>query len=178
MKLLKKILLIILVLPILLIVISFFLPTQYRVERVTVINAPAEAIYPWLEQLKKWPDWTVWNTTYDPTLAYTYSGPAEGAGAQMSWTAKSGNGALKLTVAEPSTGVRYELNFDNGKFLSTGGVTMSPSGAATRVTFFNEGTFGRNPVSRYFGLFMDKMMGGEFDKNLEGLKRKAEAKPN
>ena len=69
MKLLKKILLIILVLPILLIVISFFLPSQYRVERVTVINAPAEAIYPWLEQLKKWPDWTVWNTTYDPTLA-------------------------------------------------------------------------------------------------------------
>jgi hypothetical protein len=161
-----------------LLLISFFLPSDYRVERVTVIKAPVEAIYPWLAQLKKWPQWTVWNMDYDPTLAYTYSGPEQGAGSEMSWTAKSGTGSLKLTEADPSTGVKYDLNFENGKFLSKGGVVTSTVGDATRVTFFNEGSFGKNPVSRYFGLFMDRMMGGEFEKNLEGLKRKAEPKPN
>jgi len=46
------------------------------------------------------------------------------------------------------------------------------------VTFSNEGQFGKNPVRRYFGLFIDKMMGGMFQKNLEGLKQKAESKSN
>ncbi|MEY2410555.1 MAG: hypothetical protein QOF48_3225 [Verrucomicrobiota bacterium] len=172
----KKIILIVLILPILLLVISFFLPSQYRVERVAMIQAKPDAIFPWLAQLRKWPEWTVWNTNYDSTLAYTFSGPAEGTGSEMSWTAKSGNGSLKLTGADVNSGVRYELNFDNGRFLSTGGVSLSPTGEVTRVTFFNEGNFGKNPVRRYFGLLMDKMMGGDFDKNLQGLKQKVETR--
>jgi len=178
-KTLKKIVLVILILPILLLLASFLLPSKYRVERSVVIKATPEAIYPWLADLRKWPDWTVWNTTTDPTLAYAYSGPAEGAGAEMSWTAKSGSGSLKLTSAEAQTGVKYDLNFDNGKHLSTGGVTMAPAGdGATRVTFSNEGGFGANPVMRYLGLMMNKFMGGEFDKNLEGLRKKVEPKKN
>ena len=59
---------------------------------------------------------------------------------------------------------------------STGGVTMAPSGDSTRVTFYNEGEFGMNPVRRYYGLLMDKFMGGDFGKNLDGLKRKVEPK--
>lgn len=177
MKALKKVILVILVLPILLLVGSFFLPSQYHVERVIVIKATPETIYPWLAQLKKWPEWTVWNAERDATLVNTYTGPAEGAGAEMSWTAKElGNGAMKLTAADAKTGVKYELNFENGKFLSTGGVTMAPSGDSTRVTFYNEGEFGMNPVRRYFGLLMDKFMGGDFGKNLDGLKRKVEPK--
>jgi len=178
MKILKKIVLAVLLLPIVLLLVSFFLPSKYRVEREVVIIAPAETIYPWLAQLKKWPEWTVWNTSYDATLAYTFSGPAEGVGAEMSWTAKSGNGALKLTAADVKAGVKYDLNFDNGKFLCSGGVSMAPVEGGTRVVFSNEGEFGKNPVRRYFGLFIDKMMGGEFAKNLEGLKQKAEPKPN
>ncbi len=178
MKALKKIVLAVLVLPILLLLISLFLPSQYRVERTVVIKAPPEAIYPWLAQLKQWPEWTVWNTTMDPTLTYTFSGPAEGAGAEMAWTSKSGPGALKLTAADAKTGVQYEMNFDHGKFLSKGGVTLAATEGGTRAMFFNEGAFGFNPIARYFGLFFDKMMGGDFEKNLVGLKLKAEPKAN
>ena len=178
MKTLKKIVLVVLIIPILLLIVSFFLPSKYHVEREVVIQASPDTIYPWLAQLRKWPEWTVWNTNYDATLAYAYAGPPEGAGSEMSWTAKSGRGLLKLTAADPKTGVRYELNFDNGKFISNGGVTVSPTGEATRVVFFNEGDFGSNPVRRYFGMVMDKMMGGEFQQNLLGLKHKLEAKAN
>ena len=178
MKLLRKIVLVVLLLPIVLLLVSFFLPSKYRVERDEVIRAPSEAIYPWLAQLRKWPEWTVWNTNYDATLAYTYSGPAEGVGAEMSWTAKSGNGSLKLTAVDVKTGVKYDLNFDNGKFLCSGAVAMAPAEGGTRVTFSNEGAFGKNPVRRYFGLFIDKMMGGMFEKNLRGLKQKAESNTN
>lgn len=175
-KPMKKVVLGLLLLPILLILVSLFLPSTYRVERSLVIQAPPGAIYPWVAQLKRWPEWTVWNTAMDPTLTYTYSGPAEGAGAEMSWTAKSGPGALKLTSADPKTGVQYDLNFDNGKFVSKGGVALAAAEGGTRATFYNEGALGFNPVARYLGLFFDKMMGGDFDKNLAGLKQKAEAK--
>ena len=46
------------------------------------------------------------------------------------------------------------------------------------MTFYNEGEFGMNPARRYFGLLMDKFMGGDFEKNLAGLKLKAEGKGN
>ena len=179
MKTLKKIILVILILPILLLLASFFLPSKYHVGRTAVIKASPETIYPWLAQLRKWPEWTAWNTDRDPTLVNTYTGPAEGDGAEMSWTAKAlGNGTLKLTAADPKTGVKYELNFEGGKFLSTGGVTMAPAEGGTRVTFYNEGEFGANPVRRYFGPMMDKFMGGDFEKNLAGLKQKVEPKGN
>lgn len=179
MKTLKKIILILLLLPIVLIAVSLFLPSRYQVEREVAIKAPPEAIYPWLAQLSRWPDWTVWNTNMDPTLVYTYSGPAEGVGAMMNWTAKSGNGSLKLTSADVKEGVKYELDFAQGKFQCHGGVRMGPlPDGSTKVTWLNEGSLGWNPVSRYFGLFMDKMMGGDFLKNLENLKQRAEAKTN
>lgn len=178
MKTLKKIVLVVLILPILLLLVSFFLPSTYRVERVAVIKAPPEAIYPLIAQLKKWPEWTVWNTQTDATLVYTFTGPAEGAGAEMSWTSKSGNGSLKLTAADAKTGVAYDLNFDSGKFISQGGVKTEAMEGGTRVTFFNGGGFGKNPVARYFGLFMDKMMGGDFQKNLDGLRKQVEPKGN
>src|SRR6266508_2067828 len=108
MKILRKIVLVVLLLPIVLLLVSFFLPSKYRVVRDEVIMAPSEAIYPWLAQLRKWPEWTVWNTNYDATLACNYSGPAEGAGAEMSWTARSGKGSLKLTAANVKSGVNYE----------------------------------------------------------------------
>ncbi len=170
MKILRKIVLVVLLLPIVLLLVSFFLPSKYRVQREEVIRAPAEAIYPWLAQLRNWPEWTVWNTNYDATLAYTYSGPAEGAGAEMSWTAKSGKGSLKLTAADMKTGVKYELNFEEGKFVCRGAVSMSAAEGGTRVTFSNEGQLGKHPVRRLLGLFIDK--------NLHDLKLKAESKAN
>ena len=45
-----------------------------------------------------------------------------------------------------------------------------------KVTWFNQGDLGWNPVSRYFGLLMDKMMGPDFEEGLENLRRKAESK--
>ena len=178
MKVLRKIVLVVLLLPIVLLVVSFFLPSKYHVVREEVILAQPEAIYPWLAQLRQWPEWTVWSTNYDPTIAHTFSGPAEGAGAVMSWTSKAGNFSLKLSAADAKTGVKYDLNYEDGTLLCHGGVTMAPVEGGQRVTFSNEGQLGRHPVRVYLGLFVDKMMGAEFQKNLQGLKQKVESKVN
>ena len=173
MKLLRNFVLAVLLLPIVLVMVSLFLPSKYRVERSIVITAPAESIYPWLANLRKWPEWTMWNTHFDPTLLFTYAGPEEGTGAEMTWTGKAvGNGSLKLLAADVKTGVTYDLDFDNGKFHCGGAISMAAAEGGTRVIFSNQGEFGMNPVRRYFGLFVDKKMGGMFQQNLETLKKK------
>ncbi len=45
----------------------------------------AEAIYPHVNKLKHWEEWTPWTTALDPTMKRTFSGPEEGAGAKMAW---------------------------------------------------------------------------------------------
>ncbi len=51
---------------------------------------------------------------------------------------------------------------------------LTPDGSGTRVTWTNEGDMGANPVNRYFGLMMDRMVGPDFEAGLKNLKALAE----
>jgi hypothetical protein len=57
-----------------------------------------------------------------------------------------------------------------------GAITLEPAGESIRVTWSNEGDLGANPINRYFGLMMDRMMGPDFEEGLNNLKRTIEAK--
>ena len=110
-------------------------------------------------------------------MQISFAGPESGAGATYTWNGKSsGHGTLKITRAEPDKGVGYELDFENGKYVSTGAISLVDSGGLVTVTWSNEGNLGWNPVSRYFGLLMDRMMGPDFEEGLRNLKRGLEAK--
>ena len=177
MKLLKKILLIVGVLLVVLIVVSQFLPATYHVERSVIIAAKAEAMHPWINNLKKWPEWSAWTVAKDPTLVYAYEGPEEGVGAISKWDAKKmGEGSMKITASEPGKLVKFDLSFDHGKYLSTGAFTFGPAGDATKVTWSMDGDVSRNPMDRFFSLMMDSMLGKDFEEGLRNLKTKAEAK--
>lgn len=178
MKALKTIVLVVLLLPIALVLAAFLLPSTYRVERSQLIKAPSDAVFAQINTLKTWPEWTAWTVARYPDMKVSFEGPDSGVGATYSWDGKSsGQGVLKLTRAEPGKGVWYDLDFDHGKFKSTGGLILEPAGDSVKVTWFNEGNLGANPVSRYFGLMMDKMMGPDFATGLLNLKQKVEAKP-
>lgn len=174
---LKKLIFAVLLLPILLILVSFFLPSTYRVERSLAINATPEVLFPYLNELRRWPEWTAWNTNREPSLVYIQAGPASGEGAVLSWTARSGAGSIRLVESEQNSGIVYELNFNEGRFISTGRVDLIPVTNGTRVVWSNYGSFGRNPVGRYLGLLMDKWMGSDFETGLQNLKAKTQRKP-
>jgi hypothetical protein len=178
-SLLRKIVLAVLLLPIVLILISLFLPSRFQVEREVVIRAQPAEIFPWINELQRWPEWTPWNTNREPSLAYQMTGPASGPGAMQSWTARSGNGSIKLLTADPATGVTYELNFNDGRFISRGQIRLEPASPGTndtRVTWTNTGDLGWNPVGRYLGLLMERMMGADLDVGLGNLKSRLELK--
>jgi len=177
MKLIKKILLIVIVLVVLLAVVGFFLPSHYRVERSVTVRGKPEAVYAQISDFRNWLQWTAWNQTKYPDMQVKFVGPESGVGAGYSWEGKStGQGSIKFTRAEPGKGISYDLDFEHGKYQSTGAITFEPSGESIKVTWSNEGDLGANPVNRYFGLMMDRMLGPDFEEGLNNLKRTVEAK--
>ena len=176
MKLLVKLLLGLVALVVLLLVIGFFLPGSYRVERSATINAKPEKIFPLINSLKRWPDWSAWNTTRYPDMTYNYTGPETGVGAESAWTGKSsGTGKMKLTKSDPAKGIEYDLDFENGQYLSTGALSFEPAGESTKVVWTTQGDLS-GPVGHWMGLCMDRFMGPDFETGLANLKAKAEAK--
>ena len=177
MKKLKKILVALLLLLIALAVVSQFLPSKFIIERSVEIAAKPDDVFPWVNNLKKWPEWSAWTVAKDATLVNTYDGPEEGAGAVSRWASKKmGNGQMTITASDLKKGISFDLSFDDGNYLSKAVFTFEPAGDGTKVTWTVSGNVGRNPVGRYLSLFMDSMMGKDFEEGLAGLKAKAENK--
>jgi hypothetical protein len=177
MKVLKGVVFIVLLIPIVLVVVSLFLPSTYRVERRVTMNTGANTLFPHINSPKQWSEWTAWTVVRNPNMKISFAGPEAGMGASYSWEGKSsGRGTLKLTRSDPDHGIGYELDFENGKYVSRGTMALEPTGESVNVIWSNEGDLGWNPVSRFFGLFMDAMMGPDLEEGLRNLQRKVEAK--
>jgi len=160
---------------VLLMVIGFFLPARVTVERSITIDQPAGKIFSWAADLKLWPQWTVWNAAEDATLAYTYPGPTTGLGGSMQWTAKKmGDGSLRFTEFEPDKRLVYELRMPAHHTTVRGELEFeSAGGGATRVTWLDEVDLGGNPLKKWLGPLLKKMLGRAFARNLQGLKTAA-----
>ena len=157
MKILVKILGGLAVLVLFLVVVAFVLPRQYRVERSLVINAKPEAVQAQIADLSAWKNWGAWQER-DPQMEITYSTPSSGVGAWSAWESKSeGNGKMTITGQTP-TKVTYLLEFPDMDMKSNGSLEFKPEAGGTRVVWIDAGELGMNPVSRWFGLFLDKMI--------------------
>lgn len=120
MKLVKKLVLALSVVLVVFVVVGFFLPSAWRVERSIGINAAPEVIYEEVANLHNWLKWSPWTGEQDKTLVYTYSGALVGATAKQSWTSKDmGKGWLEIHEASPEKGITYTLYIDMGFMIST-----------------------------------------------------------
>ncbi len=154
--------------------VGLVLPSKYHVERTLEIKASAEKVFGLVNDPKQWATWSIWNRR-DPAMKVTYTGAATGAGAKWKWESKTeGNGTMEFTRAESPKGVEFTLTFPDMKMTSQGAVALEPAGSATKVTWSNFGDLGGNPLVRYFGLVMDRMVGADFEAGLAGLKALAE----
>ena len=175
MKILKKLLLGLVALVLGLVVVSFFMPKTYRVERAVVIQAKPEAVFPLLADLKQWPKWGVWHER-DPAMTIAYSPVTTGVGAFSDWQSKTqGNGKATVTAVEPLKSVTYTLEMPDQGMLGVGVLAMSPAeNGAVRVTTTMTGELGMNPMMRLMGPFLDKLIGPDFEAGLAKVKRVAE----
>lgn len=173
MKLALKILKYVVGIIVVLLAAGFLLPATYSAQRSLTINAPVEKVFPLVANHKEWKRWSVWNQR-DPKMEMTYSGPEMAAGSKWTWKSKSeGNGGMEFSAVEPNKRVGYILTME-GMTPATGDLKFTPEGAGTKVSWDINGNAGMNPVFRWFGLFMDRMVGPDFEAGLKNLKKLAE----
>jgi uncharacterized protein YndB with AHSA1/START domain len=174
MKWLLRIVGIFLGLVVVLFAVGFVLPSQYSVERSVDIKAPADKVYALVVDPREWKRWSVWNQR-DPAMKIDYSGPASGAGARWSWqSATEGSGTMEFTEAAPGSRVGYRLSFPDFGMQSNGALTLAPAGTGVKITWTNRGDVGSSPVNRWFAMFMDRLVGPDFEAGLANLKKLAE----
>jgi uncharacterized protein YndB with AHSA1/START domain len=172
---LRRILIAVVALLLLFAAVGLALPSRFRVERSVAIGAPAERVYVLISAPAEWKRWSAWNQR-DPKMRLEYHGPAAGTGAGWSWRSESeGNGAMEFTEAVPGQRVAYRLSFPDVGMQSTGELRIEPQGNGVWVRWSNEGDMGASPVYRWLGLFMDRLVGPDFEAGLANLKRLAES---
>ncbi len=175
MRLISRLLLALSALIVIMAIVSFFLPQKQKVVRSMDISAPAESIYPYLANPKKFSEWSPWSKI-DPNMKVQYVGETSGKGAGMTWQSDQrsvGSGSWTIVKATENESIDVEMDFgDQG--LATSFFTLKPAGASTQVTWGFETDAGMNPIMRWMGLLMDKMVGSEYEKGLADLKQMSE----
>lgn len=173
MKVLLKVLAGLATLVLLLVVVAFFFPRHYRIERSTVIKAAPQTIHTQVADMKAWRSWTVWHER-DPQMKNTYSDQQAVVGAWAAWESKAeGNGKSTLTEVSANR-VVYNLEFPDADMQMVGAFDLSPQPDGVKVVWSTSGDLGMNPLNRWFGLFLDKLMGPDFEAGLANLKRNLE----
>ena len=174
MRAVKRLILGIVLLAVVMAAVAFALPRQVAVARSTVINAPESDVFPYLNDYRKFNEWSPW-AARDPETHYVYTGPRQGKGAVMEWDSNEfGRGRQEIVASVENKSVTVSLDF-GAQGEATARYTLSPAGAGTKVTWGFESDVGNNPLSRWMGLLFERWIGGDYEEGLARLKKVVEA---
>lgn len=142
------------------------LPRHVSIERRAVIDATPEAV---IELAASNTGYQAFNPykDLDPNLQVQMFGPASGVGSGFSFESKDGAG--QQTVASV-TADQVVFDLDLGPLgQPTQAISAVTVGGATEVTWSMDMDLGMNPVFRVMGLFMDGMIGPNFELGLANI---------
>jgi uncharacterized protein YndB with AHSA1/START domain len=150
-------------------------PNAFRIQRSTTIKAPAEKIFPHLDDLHAHSAWSPFEK--DPDMKRTHSGAPRGKGAIYEWDGNRqvGSGRIAITDTVPNSKVMLKLDMFR-PFTAHNLVefTLVPNGSGTNVSWAMQGPqpFMAKLMSTFINC--DKMVGSQFEEGLAKLKAIAE----
>ncbi len=159
---------------IILVVYSFFLPSELTIQREIVIKANPHSIEKYIADVREWPNWSVWNTIVDSTAEFDFQGSI-GEGSVMTWDGDMiYSGRLEILKFSPGKTVSYLLTLRHGEFEYSGSFFFDYDNGETRV--YRSVTFdvGWNPMHKIFGTQLNEFLGEDYEKELQKLKFLAE----
>lgn len=169
-------LIVVLVLIAIVLILAAMRPDQFRIERSATIQAPAERIFPFIDDFHRWQAWSPYENK-DPAMQRTFDGPSSGVGASYAWNGNKniGSGRMEISQSTPSSRVFLTLEFFTPfKASNTAEFVLTPQGNATHVSWAMQG---RSPfMSKLMGVVFnfDKMVGKDFEEGLANLRKLAE----
>lgn len=151
-------------------------PNEIRIERSIEIAAPADRIFPLINDFRRWGEWSPYEKK-DPDMRRTFGGAENGKGARYAWEGDSsiGSGNMEITQSVPNERIAIDLHFTSPmEANNVAEFTMRPNGQRTQVTWVMQGPM--NLFGKVASVFMDmdKMVGDDFAAGLRNMKALAE----
>lgn len=144
---------------------------KFRIARSITIAATAEAIFPFINDLRQHAQWGPWETL-DPTMKREYSDNPVGVGAWYGWRGDKSVGEGRMTVSESQPAARVLMRLEFIKpFKAKNSVEflLVPQNDGTEVTWAMSGK--NNFLGKLMSLVCsEKMIGDMFEKGLANLK--------
>lgn len=173
---LKIIVLTIIVLVAALLIYAATRPDTFRLQRSMTTNAPADKVFPFINDFHHWPSWSPWEKM-DLGMKKTHSGSPQGKGAVYEWDGNKdvGTGRMEVLDSIPASKILIKLDFFKPfEAHNTAEFTLTPSAGSTQVTW---AMYGPQPyIMKVMGLFCspERMVGPQFEKGLADLKTLSE----
>ena len=149
-------------------------PNTIQVTRSITIQAPAEKIFPLIDDFHHWPGWAPQDKE-DPTMKRIYSGEESGAGAISDWQGTGNAGKGRMTIMESAAPNKVVVRVDFVRPFVAHNVDeflLEPSapGTSTKVTWAMRGP--NLFFMKVMGVFMnmDHLLGKHFLTGLQNLK--------
>ncbi|MEM6532162.1 MAG: SRPBCC family protein [Myxococcota bacterium] len=176
MKIVKGIVIAVAALVLSVFVVALLLPAEQHVERSLVINAEPETLYDLVDSFERFNEFSPWFER-DPQVKTIIEGPASGVGHTMRWDSEKddvGKGVQEIIEVDPPRMVKSRLDFGFGE-PPTAAWTFERVDGGTKATWSLDSTFESDFIGRYFGVMLDGMVGPDYERGLENLKKTAEA---
>lgn len=157
--------------------IGLMLPEQASLERAITINTTADKIWPYVNSLQKFNQWSPWSRL-DPAAVYDFTGPSDGVGAKVTWRSEQKNvgiGSQEIVRSETNEYVKTALQFGKGA-AANAEIFLHEIDGSTQIRWRFTSNFD-GILGRYFGLMIERWVGEAYTRGLENLKVLAEKTP-
>jgi len=151
-------------------------PDVFVVQRSASIKAPADKIFPFINDFHQWPIWSPFENI-DPDMKRSYGPVTAGKGATYGWEGNKniGSGSMEILEAPAAQKVSIKLDFTRPfEAHNIAEFTLQPAGDGTNVTWSMRGPVPFFAKIIHVFMDMDKMVGGQFAEGLGKLKAAAE----
>jgi hypothetical protein len=157
------------------VILGFIAPKEFKVERSVIIPTDNKEVI--FKNLTHWNEFLKWNpwSAMDPNQKLTFSGEEGTVGSSYTWEGNKdvGKGSMTIAALKENEMVDMDLYFIKpfeAKNKTYFNMTQEGSGYKVNWSMSGKSDFPMN----IFGLFMnmDKMIGADFEKGLESLKKK------
>jgi uncharacterized membrane protein len=151
--------------------IGLVLPSYFKIEKTIEVDTSTDQIFPYINSLYKWKQWTAINPNTDITMEVEHHGSKTGIGSILIYEGERvGQGEIQIFDNEENSKVDFKLIM-NKRIESTGHIYLKPIGLnKSEVTIVLEGDVGFHLANRYIILTLDQVVGRLFKESLLRLK--------
>lgn len=149
---------------------GLFLPTNWVIEKAILVHARPKPLFPLLNELERWKEWTVWSAEEDFALSYPTT--TTGVGAVQVWQSSRINGQLTITKSIPDQTLEYKFEIDEGKLVVLGTLVLAaadPNYTQVAWRCRLEPLVNNNPIRRYQAYFLKNYFDTAIENSLATL---------